>query len=108
MALNILSIPSMSAESERVFSGTRRQITFDRLRLNGSSIEKSECLKSWIKNDIEPIMEGSRAGTPANDEESEDVNAGGSGRGTDGGAERDFQVSITNNSFSQRPQLQTT
>lgn len=73
MALDILSIPSMSAESERVFSGTRRQITFDRSRLNGSSIGRAECLKSWIKNDIEPIEEGSRAGTPADDDESEDI-----------------------------------
>jgi hypothetical protein len=73
MALDILSIPSMSAESERVFSITRRQITFDRSWLNCSSIEKAECLKSWIKNDIEHIEEGSRAGTPADDEESEDI-----------------------------------
>jgi hypothetical protein len=73
MALDILSIPSMSAESERVFSGKRRQITFDRSRLNGSSIGRAECLKSWDKNDIDPIEEGSRAGTPADDDESEDI-----------------------------------
>jgi hypothetical protein len=63
----------MSAESERVFSSTRRQITFDRSRLNGLSIGRAECLKSWIKNDINPIEEGSRAGTPADDDESEDI-----------------------------------
>jgi hypothetical protein len=73
MALDILSIPSMSAESEQVFSGTCRQIMFDRSRLNGSSIRRAECLKSWIKNDIDPIEEGSRAGTPADDDESKDI-----------------------------------
>ena len=73
MALDILSIPSMSAESERVFSGTRRQITFDRSRLNGSSIGRAECLKSWIKNDIEPVEESSRVGSPADDDGSEEI-----------------------------------
>jgi len=73
MALDILSVPSMSAESERVFSGTRRQITFDQARLNGSSIAKAECLKSWIKNSIEPINEGPRVGTSADDDENEDI-----------------------------------
>jgi hypothetical protein len=73
MALDILSIPSMSAELERVFSGTRRQITFDRSRLNGLSIGRAECLKSWIKNDIDPIEEGSSVGTLADDDESEDI-----------------------------------
>ena len=73
MALNILSIPSMSAELERVFSSTRRQITFDRSQLNGSSIGRVECLKSWIKNNIEPIEESLRVSSPADDNGSEEI-----------------------------------
>jgi predicted transport protein len=49
MAIDILSIPSMSAESERVFSGARRTITWERHRLGADVVEQSECLKSWIK-----------------------------------------------------------
>jgi hypothetical protein len=63
----------MSAESEQVFSSTRRQITLDRSQLNGLSIGRAEYLKSWIKNDINPIKEGLRASTPTNDNESEDI-----------------------------------
>ena len=73
MALDILSIPSMSAESEQVFSGIRRQITFDRSQLNGSSIGRAECLKSWIKNNIEPTEESSRVSSPADNNGSEEI-----------------------------------
>ena len=63
----------MSAELEQVFSGTRRQITFDRSRLNSSSIRRAECLKSWIKNDIEPIEESSRVSSPADNNGSKEI-----------------------------------
>lgn len=49
MAIDILSIPPMSAESERVFSGARRTITWERHRLGAEVVEQSECLKSWIR-----------------------------------------------------------
>jgi len=49
MAIDILSIPAMSAESERVFSGARRTITWERHRLGAEVVEQSECLKSWIR-----------------------------------------------------------
>jgi hypothetical protein len=49
MAIDILSIPPMSAEPERIFSGARRTISWDRFRLNPHIIERGECLKSWIK-----------------------------------------------------------
>ncbi|KJZ69575.1 hypothetical protein HIM_11037 [Hirsutella minnesotensis 3608] len=52
MAIDILSIPAMSAEPERVFSGARRTISWDRCLLGSRTIEKGECMKSWIKSGI--------------------------------------------------------
>ena len=52
MAINILSIPPMSDEAERVFSGARRTISWDRAKLLGSTIKKTECMKHWIKNNL--------------------------------------------------------
>lgn len=52
MAIDILSIPAMSADPERVFSGARRTISWDRMLLGSSTIEKGECLKSWIRSGI--------------------------------------------------------
>ena len=49
MAINILSIPSMSAEVERVFSGARRTISWEQMRLGSERIENNECLKSFIR-----------------------------------------------------------
>ena len=61
MAIDILSIPSMSAEVERVFSGARRTISWERMRLGSERIENNECLKSfiriWMKQDDEYIEE---------------------------------------------------
>ena len=48
MAMDILSIPAMSAEPERLFSGARQTIT-DRRNLFGiESVQAMECLKSWL------------------------------------------------------------
>lgn len=52
MAIDILSIPAMSADPERVFSGARRTISWDRMLLGSSTIKKGECLKSWIRSGI--------------------------------------------------------
>lgn len=52
MAIDILSIPSMSAEAERVFSGARRTISWDRISLGSSNIERTECLKSWLRSNL--------------------------------------------------------
>jgi hypothetical protein len=52
MAVDILSIPAMSAEPERVFSGARRTISWDRCQLGSRTIERGECMKSWIKSGI--------------------------------------------------------
>lgn len=52
MAIDILSIPAMSAEAERVFSGARRTISWTRCRLGATVVEQTECLKSWIREVI--------------------------------------------------------
>ena len=48
MALDMLSIPAMSAEPERVFSGSKITISDRRYRLGIELIEALECLKSWM------------------------------------------------------------
>jgi len=52
LAVNILSIPAMSAEAERVFSGARRTISWERMQLKEGTIEMVECLKHWKRNKI--------------------------------------------------------
>ena len=52
MALDIFSIPPMSAEAERVFSGTRRTISWERTQLGAFIVEVTECLKHWITSGL--------------------------------------------------------
>ena len=52
MAIDVLSAPAMSAESERVFSMARRTVTFDRTSLNSEVIEHTKCHKSWVKQGL--------------------------------------------------------
>jgi hypothetical protein len=52
MAIEVLSVPAMSDDPERVFSCTRRTISWDRTRLSAETIEKLECLGNWVKNDL--------------------------------------------------------
>jgi len=49
MAIDILSIPAMSDDPERVFSGARRTVSWERARLGAETIEELECLKNWIQ-----------------------------------------------------------
>lgn len=44
MAINILLVTPMSNKAERVFSGTRRTISYDRARLGAENIEMTECI----------------------------------------------------------------
>jgi hypothetical protein len=48
MALDVLSIPAMSAEPERLFSSAKISITDRRNRLGIESMEAIECFKSWF------------------------------------------------------------
>ena len=52
MAINILSIPLMSDEPERVFSGARRTVSWDKGQMELGTIEMRECLKHWKKSGI--------------------------------------------------------
>src|SRR5437879_1257962 len=52
MAIDILSILFMSAEAERVISGARQTILWDRISLGSSNIERTECLKSWLRSNL--------------------------------------------------------
>jgi hypothetical protein len=47
MALDLLSIPAMSAECERVFSSSKILISDHRNRLREDVIEANECLRYW-------------------------------------------------------------
>ena len=58
MALDILSIPAMSAELECLFSGAKITITDCRNKLGIESVQAIECLKSWLKKDIVAYIEG--------------------------------------------------
>ena len=49
MAIEILSIPAMSAEPERVFSGAKITLTDRRCSMGDEALAKLECTKSWIK-----------------------------------------------------------
>lgn len=49
LALDILSIPAMSAEPERLFSATKLIITDSRNKLSIGMIEALACLRSWYK-----------------------------------------------------------
>ena len=49
MAVDVLSIPAMSAEPERLFFGAKITITDRRNRMGSDVIEALECLKSWLR-----------------------------------------------------------
>jgi hypothetical protein len=50
MPRDILSIPGISAEVERVFSSAKFLIPPERSNLGADAIEAGECIRSWIKN----------------------------------------------------------
>ena len=52
MVIDILSISAMSFEVERLFSAAKNIIGDKRYRLNASTIEAVECLKSWFRLEL--------------------------------------------------------
>jgi hAT family C-terminal dimerisation region len=52
LAIEVLSIPGMSDKPERVFSGSRRRVPWDRTRTSPRTLEETECLKDWIDHGI--------------------------------------------------------
>lgn len=51
LAADILCIPAMSAEVERLFSSVELMLPAARNRLLDDGIEASECILNWHKND---------------------------------------------------------
>lgn len=60
-ALDMLAIPMMSAECERVFSSAKHLLTDARNRLNPDIIEANECLKHWFGKPKEEMDQESEA-----------------------------------------------
>ena len=52
MAIDILSIPAISDEPERVFSGARCTVSWDKGQMVPETIEWRECLKHWKRSGI--------------------------------------------------------
>ena len=48
MAVDLFSIPGMSAECERVFSQTKKLITEERNRLSPDTVEADQLQKHWL------------------------------------------------------------
>ena len=62
LALDMLAIPMMSAECERVFSSAKHLVTDSRNRLNPDIIEANECLRHWFgKPEEDPDLEVAEA-----------------------------------------------
>ena len=49
MAIDIYSVPAMSAEPERVFSRAKYMVLAQRHSFKSEIIELLECLKSWFR-----------------------------------------------------------
>lgn len=49
MAIDVFSIPAMSSEPERVFSGAKRTMSDHRMSMKTETVELLECLKSWFR-----------------------------------------------------------
>jgi hypothetical protein len=57
MALDMLSIPAMSSDCERVFSQAKLLITGQRHRLKPDIVEATQCLRAWLIIDRKKIGE---------------------------------------------------
>ena len=56
LAIEVLSIPGMSDKPERVFSGARRRVPWDRTKTSPQILEETECLKDWADHGILGIL----------------------------------------------------
>jgi hypothetical protein len=56
LAIEVLSIPGMSDKPERVFSGARRRVPWDRTTTSSRTLEETECLKDWADHGILNIL----------------------------------------------------
>jgi hypothetical protein len=67
MAIDMLCVPAMSAECERVFSSAKLLISQRRNRLTADMIEACECLRAWIIADLKDEGLWTGKGWRAND-----------------------------------------
>jgi hypothetical protein len=51
-AIEILSIPSMSDKPERIFSGGRRTVAWDKTSMTAATLEQLECGRDWKRDDL--------------------------------------------------------
>jgi hAT family C-terminal dimerisation region len=58
-AILVLSCPAMSDEAERIFSGARRTISWERAKLKPDIIEALECYHHFLKSQISRTKESS-------------------------------------------------
>ena len=58
MALNLMTIPSMSLDPERIFSLTGLLLTANRVQLQPDIIGASMAVESWDKEGIIDIVDG--------------------------------------------------
>ena len=62
MAIDIFSIPAISSEPEKVFSGAKNTLSDNWTSLTMSTIQAPQCLKSWFcsglftKGDINRVI----------------------------------------------------
>ena len=52
-AIDLYAIPAMAAEPERCFSVSKLTMTTQRLAMAPETLEKLQCLKSWLGHDDE-------------------------------------------------------
>ena len=52
MAFDLLAIPAMSSECERVFSSVAKLTTVESSRLSGDLLWHQECLKNWSRRGL--------------------------------------------------------
>ena len=52
MAIELATIPAMSTEAERIFSGGKHTISEQKFRLGDDIIEALKCLKFWYREGI--------------------------------------------------------
>jgi hAT family C-terminal dimerisation region len=57
MAFDLLSVPAMSAECERVFSQAKLTVKHQRNRLLDTAIDAIQCMKNWLRNKAYSLMQ---------------------------------------------------
>jgi hAT family C-terminal dimerisation region len=60
MAFDLLSIPAMNIEVERVFNDTKLTISQQRMRLGADITEAEECERAWLKGALNGLSERGR------------------------------------------------